>query len=156
MGPGEYVVELPGGRPIGHFGLAVKDYTHSTAPNRRYADLITQRLLKSALARTPAPYDESELGALAERCTRMEDAAAKVERRVRKSAAALLMSSRVGEKFDSIVTGASEKGTWVRLLAPTVEGRLEKGFEGLDVGDKVRVRLVNTDVERGFIDFVRA
>jgi VacB/RNase II family 3'-5' exoribonuclease len=153
MGPGEYVAELPDETPPGHFGLAVKDYAHSTAPNRRYADLITQRLLKAALAGSPSPYSKAELDALAQRCTDEEDAANKVERQVGKSAAALLLESRVGEKFDAIVTGASEKGTWVRLLTVPVEGRLSVGFEGVDVGNRLRVQLISTDVERGFIDF---
>ena len=156
LGSGEYVVELPGQRADGHFGLAVKDYTHSTAPNRRYPDLVTQRLLKAAMAGRPSPYGDEELTALARHCTEQEDDAAKVERQVRKSAAAMLLASRIGERFDAIVTGASEKGTWVRIFQPAVEGKLLRGFEGLDVGDQVRVELVHTDVERGFIDFVRS
>ena len=155
IGRGEYALDLPGGDPPGHFGLAVKDYTHSTAPNRRFPDLITQRLLKAALAGAPPPYTLPELAGLAKHCTAREDDATKVERRVRKSAAALLLSSRIGESFDAIVTGASDKGTWVRLFKPPTEGKLERGFKGLDVGDRVRVKLVHTDVERGFIDFVR-
>jgi exoribonuclease-2 len=153
LGAGEYVVELPGGSAIGHFGLAVKDYTHSTAPNRRFPDLITQRLLKAALGKAPAAYSLDELESLAQHCTEEEDAAKKVERQVEKSAAALLLQSRIGETFDAVVTGASEKGTWVRILKPPVEGRLMSGFEGLDVGHRLRVRLVHTDVERGYIDF---
>ena len=155
IGRGEYALDLPGRDAPGHFGLAVKDYAHSTAPNRRFPDLITQRLLKAAMAGAPLPYTIAELGELAKHCTEREDAATKVERRVRKSAAALFLSSRMGDRFDAIVTGASEKGTWVRLFQPPVEGRLESGFHGLDVGDRVRVKLVRTDVERGFIDFVR-
>ena len=155
IGRGEYSLDLPGGEPPGHFGLAVKDYTHSTAPNRRFPDLITQRLLKAALAGARLPYTIPELAALAKHCTEREDDATKVERRVRKSAAALLLSGRIGERFDAIVTGASDKGTWVRLFQPPIEGRLESGFQGLDVGDHVRVKLVQTDVERGFIDFAR-
>ena len=155
IGRGEYVLDLPGGEPPGHFGLAVKDYTHSTAPNRRFPDLITQRLLKAALAGAPLPYTVPELADLAKHCTEREDAATKVERRVRKSAAALLLSGRIGESFDALVTGASAKGTWVRLFQPPVEGKLERGFQGLDVGDRVRVKLLHTDVERGFIDFAR-
>lgn len=155
LGAGEYVVEPPGGTATGHFGLAVKDYTHSTAPNRRYPDVITQRLLKAAVAGGPLPYATDELAALATHCTEAEDAAKKVERQVTKSAAALLLESRIGEPFDAIVTGASAKGTWVRLLRPPVEGRLEGGVEGLDVGHRLRVRLVHTDVERGYIDFKR-
>ena len=139
----------------GHFGLAVKDYTHSTAPNRRFPDLITQRLLKAALAGAPLPYTISQLKDLAEHCTEKEDDATRVERQVRKSAAALLLSDKIGVRFDAIVTGASTKGTWVRLFQPPVEGRLEQGAQGLDVGDRVHVRLIHTDVQRGFIDFAR-
>jgi VacB/RNase II family 3'-5' exoribonuclease len=153
LGAGEYVVQLPGSSAAGHFGLAVKDYAHSTAPNRRYPDLITQRLLKAAMARGPRPYADDELQALAKHCTEEEDAAKKVERQVTKSAAAMLLESRIGEQFDSFVTGASEKGTWVRLLHPPVEGRLESGSAGLEVGHRLRVKLVSTDVERGYIDF---
>ena len=153
IGRGEYALDPPGGTAPGHFGLAVKDYTHSTAPNRRFPDLITQRLLKAALAGVPPPYTTEELEELAKHCTAREDDATKVERRVRKSAAALLLSGRIGEKFDSIVTGASAKGTWVRVLHPPVEGRLETGIQRFDVGDPVLVTLLRTDVERGFIDF---
>jgi exoribonuclease-2 len=155
LGAGEYVVELPGGNVAGHFGLAVKDYAHSTAPNRRYPDLITQRLLKAAASGRSRPYENDELEALAKHCTEAEDAAKKVERQVAKSAAAILLESRIGEQFDAIVTGASNKGTWVRLLHPPIEGRLESGFEGLDVGHRLRVQLVRTNVERGYIDFKR-
>jgi VacB/RNase II family 3'-5' exoribonuclease len=155
MGPGEYVVELPGQAVEGHFGLAVQDYTHSTAPNRRYPDLITQRLLKAALAGHAMPYAKAELETLAQHCTDEEDAATKVERQVTKSAAAILLESRIGERFDAIATGASDKGTWVRLLTVPVEGRLVGGFEGVDVGQQVRVQLMRTNVERGFIDFKR-
>ncbi len=155
LGAGEYVAELPDEDAPGHFGLAVKDYAHSTAPNRRYPDLITQRLLKAAMACGAWPYSEDELDALAKHCTEEEDAANKVERQVGKSAAALLLESKIGERFDAIVTGASEKGTWARLLNIPVEGKLMHGFEGLDVGDRVRVQLISTDVERGFIDFKR-
>ena len=155
IGRGEYAVDLPGGKPPGHFELAVKDYTHSTAPNRRFPDLITQRLLKAAMAGAPLPYTIPELTELAKHCTEREDDATKVERRVRKSAAALLLSGRIGEQFDALVTGASPKGTWVRVFQPPAEGRLERGFQGLDVGDRVHVKLVHTDVERGFIDFAR-
>jgi len=153
LGSGEYVAETPEGDAPGHFGLAVKDYGHSTAPNRRYPDLLTQRLLKAALDGSPTPYSKDELDALAIHCTEAEDAATKVERRVEKSAAALLLESRTGEQFDSIVTGASEKGTWVRLLKIPVEGKVVDGFEGLDVGERVRVQLIDTNVELGYIDF---
>jgi exoribonuclease-2 len=156
LGRGEYVAEWPGERAEGHFGLAVSDYTHSTAPNRRYPDLVTQRLVKAALAGDRSPYGEHELAALARHCTEQEDNAAKVERQVRKSAAALLLASRIGEEFDAIVTGASAKGTWVRITHPAAEGKVVRGFEGLDVGDRVRVALVHTDVPRGFIDFATA
>ena len=155
MGAGEYVVERPGQPPIGHFGLAVRDYAHSTAPNRRFPDLITQRLLKAALASQATPYAASELGTLAAHCTEQEDDADKVERQVRKSAAALLLEQRIGQAFDAVVTGASEKGTWVRVFDPPAEGKLVHGFDGLEVGDKLRVKLISTDVDRGFIDFVR-
>ncbi|MEP7027066.1 MAG: RNB domain-containing ribonuclease [Candidatus Eisenbacteria bacterium] len=155
LGRGEYVASFPGEKPIGHFGLAVTQYTHSTAPNRRYPDLLTQRMLKAALAGQPGPYDRKELTELATRCTQKEDDAQKVERLLRKCAAALLLSDRVGDEFEGIVTGASEKGTWVRVFDPPVEGRVEQGEAGLDVGDTVRVKLLHTDVERGYIDFAR-
>ena len=156
LGSGEYTVQLPGANGDGHFGLAVKDYAHSTAPNRRYPDVITQRLLKAALAGAPVPYENDELVQLAKHCTEEEDNANKVERQVRKSAAALLLQSRIGDQFDAVVTGASEKGTWVRIMQPPIEGRLESGYEGVDVGQRLRVQLVSTDVERGYIDFKRA
>jgi exoribonuclease-2 len=156
MGPGEYVADSPGdAAPPGHFGLAVGDYTHSTAPNRRYPDIVTQRLLKAALAGQPVPYGKADLEALAKHCTEEEDAAKKVERQVGKSAAAMLLESRIGEQFDAIVTGAACKGTWVRLLNPPVEGKLVQGSQGIDVGHRIRVQLVHTDVEQGFIDFKR-
>ena len=153
LGAGEYVADFPGDTPPGHFGLAVKDYTHSTAPNRRFTDLLTQRLLKAALHGTPAPYSKIELEILAKHCTEAEDAANKVERQVEKSAAALLLKSRIGERFDAIVTGASPKGTWVRLLSLPVEGKLVLGFNNMDVGQRLRVQLTSVDVDRGFIDF---
>ena len=155
LGPGEYVAELPGQEAEGHFGLAVKDYGHSTAPNRRFTDLVTQRLLKAALAGRTAPYGGDELSELATHCTTQEDAANKVERQVGKSAAALYLRSRIGQQFDGMVTGAADKGTWVRLLELPVEGRVVEGFRGLDVGNRVRVQLISVDVERGFIDFRR-
>ncbi len=153
LGAGEYIAELPGDTAPGHFGLAVKDYAHSTAPNRRFTDLITQRLLKAALEGKPLPYSTDELGVLAAHCTQEEDAANKVERQVGKSAAALLLESRIGEQFDALVTGASSKGTWVRLLSIPVEGKLVHGFEGIDVGDRIRVQLDSVDIDRGYIDF---
>lgn len=155
MGAGEYVLEKVGQESVGHFGLAVKDYAHSTAPNRRYPDLITHRLVKAALAGQKSPYSDSELGALAEHCTRQEDAANKVERQIRKSAAAALLESRVGERFEGIVTGASSKGTWVRVFHPPVEGKVVRNEDGLDIGDKISVKLLSVNVERGFIDFAR-
>lgn len=156
LGSGEYVVDPPGEEPPGHFGLAVRDYTHSTAPNRRYPDLITQRLVKAVLAGHPAPYSIAELERLAVQSTKQEDNANKVERQTQKSAAALMVQSRIGEVFDGIVTGASSKGTWIRVKAPPIEGRLVRGALGdLDVGDRVRVRLSGVNVDRGFIDFER-
>jgi len=153
LGRGEYAVEIPGQPSEGHFGLAVRDYAHSTAPNRRFPDLIAQRLLKSALTGQQSPYTTSELRVLARHCTDQEDNADKVERQVRKSAAALLLAPRIGARFDAIVTGTSEKGTWARISGPVAEGRVVRGFEGLDVGERVRVQLIHTDVARGFIDF---
>jgi exoribonuclease-2 len=155
MGAGEYVAELPGDTSPGHFGLAVRDYTHATAPNRRYIDLITERLLKAAIEGKTLPYSNNELEVLAKHCTEGEDAANKVERQVSKSAAAILLESRIGESFDAIVTGAASKGTWVRILHPPIEGKLVYGFEGMDVGHRIRVQLIHTDVEQGFIDFKR-
>jgi VacB/RNase II family 3'-5' exoribonuclease len=155
LGSGEYQVEIPGATVPGHFGLAVQDYTHSTAPNRRYPDVITQRLLKAAIGDRPQPYTNDELDTLARHCTEQEDNAKKVERQVRKSASALLLEPRIGAEFDGIVTGASEKGTWVRIFHPPAEGKVVEGVDGLDVGDRVRVKLVATNVERGFIDFAR-
>jgi ribonuclease R len=156
LGRGEYVAESPTDISPGHFGLAVSDYNHSTAPNRRFSDLITQRLLKAVFNAMASPYNMSELSTLAVHCTEEEDAANKVERQVAKSAAALLLESRIGEQFDGIVTGASIKGTWVRLLEIPVEGMLTQGFEGLSVGDHIRVQLTSVDVDQGFIDFKKA
>lgn len=155
MGRGEYVVEQPGSAPIGHFGLALRDYTHSTAPNRRFPDLITSRMLKGLLAGTPPAYSLAELEALAQHCTEQEDAVQKVERRMRKSEAALLLQSHVGQQFDAIVTGHSQSDTWVRIFAPPVEGKLVGRLRELEVGQRTRVKLVNANVERGFIDFVQ-
>jgi VacB/RNase II family 3'-5' exoribonuclease len=156
IGRGEYVLQRPEALPVGHFGLALQDYTHATAPNRRFADLVTQRLLKASLADRPAPYSSDALGPIAQRCTERESAADAVERQVRKSAAALLLTKRIGEVFNALVTGVNATGTWVRLTQPPAEGRLEEGFTGVDVGDQIRVRLLRTDVRRGFLDFGRA
>jgi len=154
MGPGEYALERPGESHDGHFGLAVTDYTHSTAPNRRFADLVTQRLVKAVLTGTKCPYSDDELAAIAARCTQKENDARKVERTTRKQAAAVFLSGRIGQEFDAIVTGANDKGTFVRLLKPPAEGRVIRGEAGLDVGDHVRVRLEATEPRKGFIDFV--
>jgi exoribonuclease-2 len=156
MGRGEYVLEVPGEAPIGHFGLAVSDYAHSTAPNRRYPDLVTHRVLKSALSAGQPAYDRIELQRLAAHCSEQEDNANRVERQVRKSAAALFLQDRIGAQFDAVVTGASEKGTWVRALAPPVEGMLVRGAAGAAVGDRLHVKLLSVDVDKGFIDFARA
>jgi VacB/RNase II family 3'-5' exoribonuclease len=156
LGAGEYVLKLPGEPAEGHFGLALSDYTHATAPNRRFPDLITQRLLRAALAAAPAPYPAEALRNLAAHCTAQQANAARVERRVRKSAAALLLAARVGERFEGVITGVTPEGTWVRISHPLAEGRVLRGFEGLDVGDAVSVELTHTDVERGWIDFARA
>jgi len=156
IGPGEYVLERPGDPEQGHFGLAVQDYTHSTAPNRRFADVVTQRLIKTMLANQPAPYSDDELAAIAKNCTVKEDAARKVEREMSKRLAAVVMSHRTGETFDALVTGVTPKGTFVRVLQPHVEGLLAQGQQGVDVGDKLRVKLTRTDVQRGYIDFARA
>jgi exoribonuclease-2 len=155
MGPGVYVLEKAGAKGEGHFGLAVHDYTHSTAPNRRYADLVTQRLLKGVLSGAKPAYTDDALASIADQCTRMEDAARKVERTCRKQAAAELLAGRIGESFDAIVTGASAKGTFVRTLRPPAEGMVVRGQRGMDVGDQVTVRLVGTNPVRGFIDFAR-
>ena len=153
LGSGEYEASFPGQEVTGHFGLAVSDYTHSTAPNRRYPDLITQRLVKAALAGQGVPYGRGPLESLAAHCTQKEDDVQKVERLLRKAAAACLLSDRIGQEFEGIVTGASDKGTWARIFDPPVEGRIEQGAAGLDVGDRVRLKLLRTDPERGFIDF---
>ena len=155
MGAGEYVVDMPGQTPVGHFGLAVRDYSHSTAPNRRFPDLITHRLLKAALAATASPYSPDELEQLARHCTEQEDAANKVERQTRKSAAASMLANHIGTRYDGIVTGASAKGTWVRIFHPPVEGKVVRGAQGLDIGQRVHVKLIDTDVDKGFIDFAR-
>jgi len=156
MGPGEYALDRPGSPSPGHFGLAVQDYTHSTAPNRRYADLVTQRLVKAAIAGSPTPYSEDDLAGIALHCTLKENDARKVERTTRKEAAALLLADRIGETFEAIVTGVSSKGTFVRLLHPPAEGRVVRGEQGVDVGDRFVVTLLATEPSRGFIDFAKA
>jgi exoribonuclease-2 len=156
MGPGEYVAEQPNDPPIGHFGLAVEDYTHSTAPNRRYTDLVTQRLLKAILLGQASPYSDAALSAIAARCTLMGDAERKLERDMHKKIAAVVMSSRIGQQFNAVVTGVNNYGTFVRTLAPHVDGMLVQGQKGLDVGDRLHVKLIRTDPYRGFIDFARA
>jgi VacB/RNase II family 3'-5' exoribonuclease len=155
LGPGEYVLERPGDPSPGHFGLAVQDYTHSTAPNRRFPDIVTQRLIKAMLAGEPNPYSDSELAAIAANCTQKEDAARKVEREMSKRLAAVAMQNRIGVTFDAIVTGVTPKGTFVRALQAHVEGLLAQGAQGLDVGDKLRVKLIRTDIQHGFIDFAK-
>jgi VacB/RNase II family 3'-5' exoribonuclease len=155
MGPGEYVLERPGDPSAGHFGLAVHDYTHSTAPNRRFPDIVTQRLIKAMLAGQPNPYSDNELSAIAANCTEKGDAARKAEREMSKRLAAIAMQNRIGAIFDAIVTGATPKGTFVRVLQPHVEGLLAQGAQGADVGDRFRVKLVRTDIQHGFIDFAR-
>ncbi len=156
MGPGEYILERPGDPEIGHFGLAVLDYTHSTAPNRRFADLVTQRLMKASLAGQASPYSDAELSTVAQNCTVKGNAERKVERTMAKRIAAVAMRNRIGQVFDAIVTGANANGTFVRALQPHVEGMLVHGQQGLDVGDRLRVKLVRTDVQQGYIDFARA
>jgi len=155
MGPGEYVLARPGDTGLGHFSLAAQDYTHSTAPNRRYADLVTQRLIKAALSKAAAPYSDSDLESIARNCTLKEDAARKVERVMAKRVAAVAMHDRIGQHFAAVVTGVTPKGTFVRLLNPPVEGILCRGQEGADVGDKLQVTLLSTDPERGYLDFGR-
>ena len=156
IGPGEYVLERAGDTAPGHFGLAVQDYTHSTAPNRRFADVVTQRLIKAMLAGQTNPYSDDELTAIASNCTQKEDAARKVEREMSKRLAAVAMQHRIGEVFDAIVTGATDHGTFVRVLQPHVEGLLAQGAQGLDVGDKLKAKLIRADVRSGYIDFARA
>jgi exoribonuclease-2 len=156
IGPGEYVLERPGDPEQGHFGLAVQDYTHSTAPNRRFADIVTQRLIKALLDGKPGPYSDNDLAGIAANCTEKGDAARKVEREMAKRLSAVAMSHRVGETFDAIVTGVTPKGTFVRVMQPRIEGLLAQGGQGLNVGDKLRAKLIRTDVQRGFIDFARA
>jgi VacB/RNase II family 3'-5' exoribonuclease len=156
VGPGEYILERPGDSPVGHFGLAVQDYTHSTAPNRRFPDIVTQRLIKASLDGKPGPYTDNDLAAIASNCTEKGDAARKVEREMSKRVSAMAMSNRIGETFDAMITGTTPKGTFVRVAQPHMEGLLAQGAQGLNVGDKLRAKLVRTDVQHGFIDFVRA
>jgi exoribonuclease-2 len=155
MGPGEYVIARPGGQPQGHFALAAHDYTHSTAPNRRFADTVTQRLIKSVLAKQQAPYSDPQLDLIAQNCTLKEDAARKVERAMSKRIAAVALQHRIGETFAAVVTGVTPKGVFVRVLGPPAEGLLIRGQQGVDVGDKLQVKLVSTDPRRGYIDFAR-
>jgi VacB/RNase II family 3'-5' exoribonuclease len=156
LGAGQYAVELPNQKAPGHFGLAVHDYTHATAPNRRFPDLITQRLVKAALGNASPAYSVEELQVLASHCNDQERNAAKVERQVRKAASAILLAPRIGQRFNGVITGASDKGTWVRIEHPVAEGKIVRGFDGLDVGDRVAVELIHVDAARGFIDFSRA
>jgi exoribonuclease-2 len=156
IGPGEYVLERAGDTAPGHFGLAVQDYTHSTAPNRRFADVVTQRIVKALLAGQNNPYSDAELTSIAANCTQKEDAARKVEREMSKRLAAVAMQNRIGEVFDAIVTGATDHGTFVRAAQPHIEGMLVQGQPGLDVGDKLRVKLIRADAQKGYIDFARA
>jgi exoribonuclease-2 len=155
MGPGEYVLVGPGDSGEGHFGLAVHDYTHSTAPNRRFSDLVTQRLIKAVLARQPAAYANEQLASIARNCTQKEDAARAVERVMQKRIAAVALANRIGETFAAVVTGVTPKGTFVRILNPPAEGLLARGEAGVDVGDQLRVKLLSTDPQRGYIDFGR-
>jgi exoribonuclease-2 len=155
LGRGEYIIQYPGEEPIGHFSLAIKHYTHSTAPNRRYTDLITQRLITSIFKNKPSPYSDQELEALARHCTQKENDAEKVERKMKKSAIIVILSSKINEIFDGLVTGATPKGTWIRIFHPPVEGKLIQGFENVDVGEQIKVKLVHVDIEAGFIDFIR-
>ena len=155
IGPGEYVLERPGDPEEGHFGLAVRDYTHSTAPNRRFADLVTQRLIKALLDGKPNPYSDDELAAIAKNCTVKEDAAQKVEREMAKRLAAVAMSRRIGETFASVVVNANSHGVFVRVLQPHVEGMLVQGQQGAKLGDRFQVKLTRADVQHGYLDFVR-
>jgi len=155
MGPGEYVLSRPGGEQQGHFALAANDYAHSTAPNRRFADTVTQRLIKAVLAQTRSPYSDLQLDSIARNCTLKEDAARKVERVMNKRIAAVALRNRIGETFAAVVTGVTPKGVFVRVLNPPAEGLLTSGQQGVDVGDQLQVRLVSTDPRRGYIDFAR-
>ena len=156
VGRGEYAVETPGAQGAGHFGLAVREYAHSTAPNRRFPDMVTQRLLKAAIAGVESPYSTDELAAIATHCSLMEEASTKIERQSRKSAQALFMTPRRKEYFDAVVTCANQRGIYVRLSEPPIEGQMVRGTQPVPVGAKIRVRLVRTNVPRGLIDFARA
>jgi exoribonuclease-2 len=153
MGPGEYVLVKSAQPSPGHFGLAVQDYTHSTAPNRRFPDMVAQRILKGLLSKGAQPYSDDDLNAIAQRCTQMENAARKVEREMGKRIAAVVLHSRIGQTFRAVVTGVNQYGTFVRTFDPHVEGMLVHGGHGIDVGDRLMVKLINTDPQRGFIDF---
>lgn len=153
IGSGEYVVEHPGEDAGGHFGLAVRDYAHSTAPNRRFTDIVIQRLVKAVIAKQPRPYSDEELEAIAKHCNEQEKAARKVERKMRKIVAAAVMQKHIGERFEAIVTGVTPSGTFARILRPPVDGRIERGENGLQVGEKINVRLISADTRSGFIDF---
>ncbi|MGA7416148.1 MAG: RNB domain-containing ribonuclease [Bryobacteraceae bacterium] len=155
MGPGEYVLSRPGDQDQGHFALAAQDYTHSTAPNRRFADLVTQRLVKSVLAKQQPPYSDPQLGSIARNCTLKEDAARKVERVMNKRIAAVALQPRVSETFAAVVTGVTPKGVFVRISNPPAEGLLARGQQGVDVGDQLNVKLLSTDPRRGYLDFGR-
>jgi exoribonuclease-2 len=155
MGPGEYMLMRPDDDPTGHFGLAARDYTHSTAPNRRFPDLVTQRVLHAMMANSPAPYSDADLAAIALHCNDADKKLRKIERDMQKRVAAVAMASHIGEVFAGVVTGATEKGVFVRVIQPPFEGRVVQGSDGLDVGDKVTVKLIHTDAARAFIDFAK-
>lgn len=155
MGPGEYVLSRPGDKDQSHFALAAHDYTHSTAPNRRFADMVTQRLIKSVMSKQPQPYSDQQLDSIAQNCTLKEDAARKVERMMNKRIAAVALQHRIGDAFAAVVTGVTPKGVFVRISGPPAEGLLVRGQQGVDVGDQLQVKLVSTDPQRGYIDFAR-
>jgi len=155
MGPGQYMLMRPDDDPTGHFGLAARDYTHSTAPNRRFPDLVTQRVLHAMMANAPAPYSDEDLNAIAMHCNDADKALRKIERDMQKRVAAVAMAHRIGEVFAGVVTGATDKGTYVRVIRPPFEGRVIQGEDGLDVGDKVNVKLLHTDPARAFIDLAK-
>jgi exoribonuclease-2 len=155
MGPGEYVLMRPDDDPTGHFGLAARDYTHSTAPNRRFPDLVTQRVLHAMTGGEAPPYSDTDLTAIAQHCNEADKALRKIERAMQKRVAAVAMADRVGQTFNAVITGASDKGVYARVISPPFEGRVVQGSEGLDVGDKVTVKLLHTDPARAFIDFAK-